>query len=214
MNLVFLGPPGSGKGTQAVRVAKALNQVHISTGDLLREAVKNQTELGKKVEEIMKKGHLVPDEVVISVIGQKISAIEGGRGFILDGFPRNLPQAASLKFIFDHQKKKLEKAILLKVSDDEVVKRLSGRWYCSKCNAGYNYPRNMPKHEGICDKDGQKLLRRADDEESVVKRRLEIYKEETLPIEDFYRKESILIEIDGEQNPDKVFQDILTAVKN
>lgn len=214
MNFVFLGPPGSGKGTQAVRVAKALNAVHISTGDLLREAVKNLTELGKKVEDIMKKGQLVPDEVVISLIGQKISALEGGRGFILDGFPRNVTQAASLKFIFDHQKKKLDKAILLKVNDGEVVKRLSGRWYCPQCNTGYNYPRNMPKHEGVCDKDGGKLLRRADDEESVVKKRLEVYKKETLPIEDFYRKESILKEIDGEQNPDKVFQDILTAVKN
>ena len=214
MNLIFLGPPGSGKGTQAVRVAKALNSVHISTGDLLREAVKNQTELGKKVEDIMKKGQLVPDEVVISLIGQKISALEGGKGFILDGFPRNVPQAESLNFFFEHQKKKLDKAILLKVNDGEVVKRLSGRWYCPKCNAGYNYPRNMPKHEGICDKDGEKLLRRADDQESVVKKRLEVYKRETQPIEDFYRKKSILKEIDGEQNPDKVFQDILTAVKN
>jgi adenylate kinase len=100
------------------------------------------------------------------------------------------------------------------VNDGEVVKRLSGRWYCPQCNTGYNYPRNMPKHEGVCDKDGGKLLRRADDEESVVKKRLEVYKKETQPIEDFYRKESILKEIDGEQNPDKVFQDILTAVKN
>jgi len=213
MNLVFLGPPGSGKGTQAIRVAKAMNLVHISTGDLLREAVKNKTELGKKVEDIMKLGQLVPDEVVISLIGQKISAIEKSNGFILDGFPRNLPQAESLKFMFDHKKMKLDKAMLLKVSDTEVVKRLSGRWHCSKCNAGYNYPRNMPKHEGICDIDGEQLLRRADDEESVVSYRLEVYKKETRPIEDFYRKESILEEIQGEQSPDKVFQDILTAVK-
>ncbi len=214
MNLVFLGPPGSGKGTQAVRVAKALHLAHISTGDLLREAVTNQTELGKKVEDIMKKGQLVPDEVVISLIGQKISTFESGKGFILDGFPRNLPQAESLKFIFDHQKKKLEKAILLKVSDSEVIKRLSGRWHCPKCNTGYNYPRNMPKHEGICDKDGAMLLRRADDDEAVVRKRLEVYKKETEPVESFYREESILKEIDGEQIPDKVFQDILTSVKN
>ena len=213
MNLVFLGPPGSGKGTQAVRVAKALNLVHISTGDLLREAVKNKTELGKKVEDIMKKGQLVPDEVVISLIGQKIQEIEKAGGFILDGFPRNLAQAKSLKFMFDHQKMKLDKAILLKVSDDEVVKRLSGRWYCPKCNAGYNYPRNMPKHEGICDRDGEKLMRRHDDDEAVVKDRLRVYKKETQPIEDFYRKESILTVTEGEQNPDKVFQDILTVVK-
>lgn len=213
MNLVFLGPPGSGKGTQCVRVAKALNLIHISTGDLLREAVKNQTELGKKVENMIKQGRLVPDEVVISLIGQKISAIEQAKGFILDGFPRNLPQAESLKFMFDHKKMKLDKVVFLKVSDGEVVKRLSGRWQCSKCNTGYNYPLNMPKHEGICDRDGEKLLRRSDDEESIVRNRLEVYKKETKPIEDFYRKGAILIEIEGEQKPDKVFQDILSAVK-
>jgi adenylate kinase len=213
MNLVFLGPPGSGKGTQAVRVAKALKLAHISTGDLLREAVKNQTELGKKVENIMKEGRLVPDEMVISLIGQKLSSIEGGKGFILDGFPRNLPQAESLQFMFDHQKKKLDKAVLLNVNDNEVVKRLSGRWYCPKCNTGYNYPRNMPKHEGVCDRDGEKLMRRQDDEEAVVRNRLKVYKQETMPIESFYRKRSILLEINGEQGPDSVFQDILSAIK-
>lgn len=213
MNLVFLGPPGSGKGTQAVRVAKALNLVHISTGDLLREAVKNKTDLGKKVEDTMKMGQLVPDEVVISLIGQKIMAIGDEKGFILDGFPRNVPQAESLKFMFDHKKMKLDRALLLKVSDEEVVKRLSGRWYCPKCNSGYNYPRNMPKHEGICDRDGEKLMRRPDDDEAVVKNRLSVYKAETLPIENFYKRESILREIEGEQSPDKVFQDILSAVK-
>ncbi len=212
MNLVFLGPPGSGKGTQAVRVAKELNLRHISTGDLLREAVKNRTELGKQVEDIMKKGQLVPDEVVISLIGQKISALDGARGFILDGFPRNLPQAESLKFFFDRQQNKLDKAILLKVSDAEIIKRLSGRWYCPKCNAGYNYPRNVPKQEGQCDKDAEKLLRRPDDEESVVKNRLEVYKNQTRPIENFYREELILREIEGEKNPEMVFQDILKAV--
>ncbi len=212
MNLVFLGPPGSGKGTQAVRVAKELTLTHISTGDLLREAVKNRTELGKQVGDIMKKGQLVPDEVVISLIGQKISVPDGSRGFILDGFPRNLPQAESLKFFFDRQQKRLDRVILLKVSDAEIVKRLSGRWYCPKCNAGYNYPRNVPILEGLCDKDGENLRRRADDNESVVKKRLEVYKNETRPIEDFYREESILKEIEGEQNPDKVFQDILKAV--
>jgi len=213
MNLVFLGPPGSGKGTQAMRVAKALHLVHISTGDLLREAVKNKTELGKRVEDFMKQGQLVPDELVISLIGQKISTIENSNGFILDGFPRNLPQAKSLKFMFEHLDKHLDHAILLKVSDAEVVRRLSGRWQCPKCNAGYNYPRNMPKHEGICDKDGEKLLRRTDDEEKVVRNRLAVYQIETSPIEDFYREENILEEIEGEQNPDKVFQDILSAVK-
>jgi adenylate kinase len=151
--------------------------------------------------------------MVISLIGQKLSSIEGGKGFILDGFPRNLPQAESLQFMFDHQKKKLDKAVLLNVNDDEVVKRLSGRWYCPKCNTGYNYPRNMPKHEGVCDRDGEKLMRRQDDEEAVVRNRLKVYKQETMPIESFYRKRSILLEINGEQGPDSVFQDILSAIK-
>lgn len=212
MNLVFLGPPGSGKGTQAVRVAKALNLVHISTGDLLRDAVQNQTDLGKQVQSIMQEGKLVPDEVVISLIGKKIQSIKNGSGFILDGFPRNLPQAESLKLMFEHTNRHLDKAVLLSVSDEEVVKRLSGRWHCPKCNAGYNYPSNMPKTEGVCDIDGEKLQRRDDDDESVVRNRLNVYHSETKPIEVFYRNESILEEIDGEKKPDDVFQDILTAV--
>jgi adenylate kinase len=213
MNLVFLGPPGSGKGTQAVRVARELNLVHISTGDLLREAVANKTELGQKVEEIMGQGKLVPDEMVISLIGQKIQDITNGRGFILDGFPRNLPQAESLKLMFEHTGRHIDKAILLSVSDEEVVRRLSGRKNCPDCNAGYNYPSNMPKQEGICDNCGGKLVRRGDDDESVVRNRLVVYHDETQPIEDFYRNESILKEIDGEKTPDEVYQEILTAVK-
>lgn len=214
MNLVFLGPPGSGKGTQALRVAKELNLTHISTGDLLREAVKNQTELGQRAEEFMKSGNLVPDELIVKLIEEKISNGNKGNGIILDGFPRTIPQAESLKKMFEQIQEHLDSAVLLEVSDDEVVKRLSGRWYCPKCNAGYNYPSNRPKQEGLCDSDGENLLRRPDDEEAVVKNRLNVYKKQTQPIEEFYRQESILKEIKGEQQPDTVFQDILAAVKD
>ena len=214
MNLVFLGPPGSGKGTQALRVAKELNLTHISTGDLLREAVKNQTELGQKADEFMKSGNLVPDELIVKLIEEKISNGNKGNGIILDGFPRTIPQAESLKKMFEQNQEHLDSAVLLEVSDEEVVKRLSGRWFCPKCNAGYNYPSNRPKQEGLCDSDGQELLRRPDDDEAVVKNRLDVYKKQTQPIEEFYRQESILKEIKGEQQPDVVFQDILAAVKN
>ena len=214
MNLVFLGPPGSGKGTQALRVAKELNLTHISTGDLLREAVKNLTDLGQQAEEFMKSGNLVPDELIVKLIEEKISIGDKGNGIILDGFPRTIPQAESLKKMFEQNQGHLDSAVLLEVSDEEVVKRLSGRWFCPKCNAGYNYPSNRPKQEGLCDSDGQELLRRPDDDEAVVKNRLDVYKKQTQPIEEFYRQESILKEIKGEQQPDIVFQDILAAVTN
>ena len=214
MNLVFLGPPGSGKGTQALRVAKELNLTHISTGDLLREAVKNMTELGRQAEEFMNSGNLVPDELIVKLIEEKISNGDEGKGVILDGFPRTIPQAESLKKMFEQNQEHLDSAVLLEVSDEEVVKRLSGRWFCPKCNAGYNYPSNRPKQEGLCDSDGQELLRRPDDDEAVVKNRLDVYKKQTQPIEEFYRQESILKEIKGEQQPDTVFQDILAAVTN
>lgn len=214
MNLVFLGPPGSGKGTQAVRVAEELNLTHISTGDLLRAAVNNVTELGQQAEEYMKSGNLVPDELIIKLIEEEISSGSKGNGVILDGFPRNIPQAENLSKMLDDHQEHLDGAVLLKVSDEEVVKRLSGRWHCPKCNAGYNYPSNVPKQDGICDIDGEELLRRPDDDEEVVRNRLKVYKEQTQPIEDFYRKESILKEIKGEQRPDSVFEDILAAVKD
>jgi adenylate kinase len=205
-NLVFLGPPGSGKGTQAVRLSQKLNLTHLSTGDLLRQAVKEATELGKQAEAYMKQGQLVPDHLLIGLIESKIASGELNDGFILDGFPRTLAQAQSLKKMLHKNNMALEAAILLEVSDEEVVKRLSGRWFCPKCQAIYNYPTNMPKREGMCDRDGGKLQRRPDDEEAVVRNRLDVYKKQTQPIEDFYREESILSEIDGERSPDEVFQ--------
>ncbi|MCK4301368.1 MAG: adenylate kinase [candidate division Zixibacteria bacterium] len=212
MNLVFLGPPGSGKGTQAVRLSQAKGVVHLSTGDLLREAVKGGTELGRQAEGYMKKGELVPDTLIIGLIEDKITGGELNNGFILDGFPRTVPQAESLKTMFEKNRIGLDKAVLIAVSDDEIVKRLSRRWFCPTCQAIYNYPTNVPRKEGICDKDGTELQRRPDDEEGVVRNRLEVYKKQTQPIEVFYQKESLLVEVSGEDTPDNVFQSVLKAV--
>ncbi len=212
MNLIFLGPPGSGKGTQAARLSKAFGLVHLSTGDMLREALKNGTTLGKQAESYMKKGELVPDTLIIDLIEEKISNGNRASGFVLDGFPRTISQVDSLNAMLTSHQISLNKAILLKVSDEEIVRRLSGRLLCPTCNAGYNYPMHMPKIEGICDADNAALVRRPDDEVSVVQNRLEIYKRQTQPIEDYYRHEGLLSEIDASTSPDAVFSSLLKIV--
>jgi adenylate kinase len=183
-NLVFLGPPGSGKGTQAVKLSQKLHLTHLSTGDLLRDGVKQGTDLGRQAEAFMKKGQLVPDHLLIGLIESRIAAGDLKNGFILDGFPRTLEQAGSLKEMLHKNTIALDAAILLKVSDEEVVRRLSGRWFCPQCQATYNYPANVPRQKGVCDRDGGKLQRRPDDEETVVRNRLEVYVNQTRPIED------------------------------
>lgn len=186
--------------------------MHLSTGDILREAVKNGTELGKQAEGFMKRGELVPDDVMIGLIEDRLG--DGGlnKGFILDGFPRTLPQAESLRGMFGRHDVSLDKAVLFSVSEDEIVRRLSGRWYCPRCNAGYNYPAAVPRVEGQCDHDGSALRRRPDDDEAVVRNRLEVYKKQTRPIEDFYREESILTVVEAEQTPDDVYRALLAAI--
>jgi adenylate kinase len=186
MNLIFLGPPGSGKGTQAIRVAQQLGVKHLSTGDVLREAVKSGTSLGKKAESYMKKGELVPDNLIVSIIEDKLASGALSKGFILDGFPRTIPQAESLKEMFGKNQISLDKAVLLKVSDDTIIRRIKGR----------------AAQEG-----------RADDTEDVARNRLEVYRKQTQPIEDFYRRESVLTEVDGEDTPDQVFANIMEVLK-
>ena len=212
MNLLFLGPPGSGKGTQAVRLSEQMGMIHLSTGDILREAVKNSTELGKQAEGFMKRGELVPDDIMIGLIEDRLGNGGMSNGFILDGFPRTLPQAESLRGMFGRHDVGLDRAVLFKVSDDEIVKRLSGRWYCPQCKAGYNYPAAVPRVEGQCNHDGAALLRRPDDDEAVVRNRLEVYKKQTQPIEDFYREESILTVVEAEQTPENVYRGLLVAI--
>ena len=212
MNFVFLGPPGSGKGTQAVRVAEKFGIVHLSTGDILREAIKNKTDLGLKIDSFMENGNLVPDEIIIGILEEKIASGDLNKGFILDGFPRTIPQAESLKKMLLKNNINLDNVVLLDVSDDEIVKRLSGRWYCPECNSGYNYPNKTPKTEGYCDNDNAELKRHPDDQEDVVRNRLEVYKSQTEPIVEFYKSESVLKNINGEQDSDAVFNSICEMV--
>jgi adenylate kinase len=205
MNLIFLGPPGSGKGTQAKRLAEKASLRHLSTGDLLRDAVKEGTELGNKAKTYMEAGELVPDSIIIGLIEEKRNGGELDNGFILDGFPRTIPQAEALDEMFARAGVRIDHAVLLNVEDDEIVRRLSGRMYCSDCQTPYNYPNNMPKQEGICDRCGGGLVRRPDDEPEVVKNRLEVYKKQTRPIEDYYRRQSLLMAVPGVGSPDEIF---------
>ena len=203
-NLVFLGPPGSGKGTQAIKLAQKLNIAHLSTGDILRNAVKEGTRLGKEAERYMKNGELVPDHLLIDLIESKVTSGELNDGFILDGFPRTVPQAKSLKEMFDKNGVSLEATILFQVADDEVVKRLSGRWFCPKCQATYNYPTNVPRREGVCDHDGAELVQRPDDSPDVVANRLETYHRQTEPLVDYYKNNGTVFDFDAGRDLDEV----------
>lgn len=185
MNIVFLGPPGSGKGTQAIRLAREKGLVHLSTGDVLRAAVKAGTELGRKAEGYMSRGELVPDDLMVRLIEEKVDSGELNSGFILDGFPRTVPQAESLNVMFQKHRKKLDKAVLLDVTDEEILKRL----------------RKRAEIEG-----------RADDSEEVIKNRLEVYRRQSQPIEDLYRRQSILIEVKGDGTIEQIFDKIVKAV--
>lgn len=211
MVLILLGAPGSGKGTQANRLAQKLGLRHLSTGDMLRRHVNDGTEIGKKVESTMKSGQLVPDELIVKMIADQIESMSSG-GVMLDGFPRNLSQADKLDEMFSDHGLNVDRVLFLSVEEDELIKRLSGRFYCPKCDAGYNYPMHLPKSEGVCDNDGEKLLRRPDDEESIVRDRLEVYRTQTSPLEDYYRKQGKLVEIRANVHPDKVTEAMLKAI--
>ena len=205
MNIIILGPQGSGKGTQAKLISKKYNIQHISTGDLLRDAVKNKTGIGLKVKDILDRGELVPDEIVISLIEDKL---KDSRGYILDGFPRTIEQAKALDKIT-----KIDRVIDIIVSDKESIKRISGRRSCPKCGSVFHITNSPPKKENICDDCSIELIQREDDNEGVIKKRLRIYHEETSLLEDFYRNEELLEEIDGEQPIEKVFEDTVKALE-
>jgi len=209
--VVFLGPPGSGKGTQAKRLSKEMGLLHISTGDLLREAVKNGTPLGKKAKEYMDKGELVPDEVVISLI-EEVMPKDGG--FILDGFPRTVPQAIALEEMLKKYGRDVDKVVLFEISEEVVVDRLSGRLTCSVCGAVYHIRYNPSKQEGICDLCGGKLIQREDDKEEVVRRRFKVYREQTAPLIEFYEKRHKLIRLDATKDVEEVHSRLLEVLKD
>jgi adenylate kinase len=214
MLLVMLGPPGSGKGTQAVRLAEKMNLMHLSTGDMLRENLKHETELGLKAKEYMEKGELVPDQLILDMIKVTLSGESGADGFIFDGFPRTIPQAEGLDKMLASVDNKLDGALNLRVSDGEVIQRLSGRFFCPQCQRTYNYPANLPKREGYCDDCDVALQKRKDDSEEVVKNRLEVYKKQTEPLIDYYNNKSILKDVDGEREITVIFEDLVSLAEN
>ncbi len=211
MIVVFLGPPGSGKGTQAKKLSQELGLMHISTGDILRDAVKNQTDLGKRAKEYMDRGELVPDNLMIALI-EEVMPKEGG--FILDGFPRTVPQALALEEMLRGYKRDVDKVFLFDLSEEVVVERLSGRLICSQCGAVYHRKYNPPKQEGVCDLCGGKLIQREDDKEEVVRRRYRVYKEQTSPLVEFYQKRNKLIRLDASQNIQEVNKRLLEVLRD
>ncbi len=213
MKIVMLGAPGAGKGTQAVNIAKEYGIPHISTGDIFRANIKNQTELGMKAKSYMDKGALVPDDITIGMLLDRIADNDCKNGFVLDGFPRTIPQAESLKGALLLQDTKIDHAVDIEVPDEVITARMGGRRSCPKCGGTYHIVFNAPKKEGICDNCGTELVQRADDKPETVLERLKTYHEQTQPLIDFYRNEGVLDTVDGTQKPDKVLSDILGALK-
>lgn len=214
MKIVMLGAPGAGKGTQAVNIAKEYSIPHISTGDIFRANIKNQTELGMKAKSYMDKGALVPDDITIGMLLDRIVDNDCRNGFVLDGFPRTIPQAESLKAALSLQDARIDYAVDIEVPDEVITKRMGGRRSCPKCGGTYHIVFNPTKKEGICDNCGSELIQRADDRSETVLERLKTYHEQTQPLIDFYRNEGVLCEVDGTKKPDEVLSDILGALKN
>jgi adenylate kinase len=211
--IIFLGPPGAGKGTHAKEISSILNIPHISTGDIFRDAIKNQTELGMKVKEFLDSGKLVPDELVWEVVKDRLNAEDCKNGFILDGFPRTILQAELLDKYLKEKNADL-KVIYLDASDDLVIKRLSSRRVCKNCGAIYNLISMPPKKDGICDICGGELYQRSDDYPDVIKKRLETYYKETQPLIDYYKNRGVMYTISAEKDREEVLQEILKVVKD
>ncbi len=208
MNIINFGPPGAGKGTQAKKMVDFYGIPQISTGDILRANVREGTELGLAAKEYMDKGELVPDEVLIGIIKNRLKEKDCEKGFILDGYPRTIPQADALATILDEINKPIDVVLNLEVPDEELVERVSGRLMCGNCGASYHRTFNPPRKEGICDVCGGELFQRDDDKEEAVKNRLTVYKRQTQPLIDYYAKKSLLVSLDGTKGIDEVFEDI------
>jgi len=212
VNIIMLGPPGAGKGTQAKMLVERLGIPQISTGDMLREAVKEGTELGKKAKEFMDAGKLVPDEVVIGIVKERLAQPDCEKGFILDGFPRTIPQAEALDKVLEELGKKIDYVINVAVPNEELITRLTGRRTCRQCGAMYHVVFNPPKEEGKCDKCGGELYQRDDDKEETIRQRLEVYEAQTAPLIDYYGKKGVLYNIDGTGSIEEIFQGILKVL--
>jgi adenylate kinase len=212
MVLILMGPPGCGKGTQGKRLEEHYKIPELATGDMLRSAVKNKTPVGVKAKGFMDRGALVPDEVIIGVMRERMGAEDCKNGFILDGFPRTVVQAEALNALLKDLKKKITAAVNLDVADDEVVKRLSGRRSCPSCGATYHITFSPPKKEGRCDKCGAELVQRSDDREDTIRSRLSVYRAQTAPLIDFYDRMGLLKNVDGTGTIDRIFKTVRSLI--
>ncbi|NPA25780.1 MAG: adenylate kinase [Deltaproteobacteria bacterium] len=211
MNLILLGPPGAGKGTQAKKMIEALKIPQISTGDILRAAVKEGTEMGVEAKKYMDAGKLVPDSVVIGIIDDRLKEDDCNKGFILDGFPRTVDQASSLDEMLEKSGRKIDHVISIEVPDADLLARLTGRWMCT-CGASFHKIFNPPKVDGICDLCGAKLYQRDDDKEEAIKVRLENYHKQTAPLIEYYKGKGLLRPIDGTGTPDEIYAAIMAVI--
>ncbi|MBY0469667.1 adenylate kinase [bacterium] len=213
MIIVLLGPPGSGKGTQAKRLATERKWPQLSTGDMLRSAIANGTQLGLEAKSFMDKGALVPDQVVIGLISDRMSKDDCRKGFILDGFPRTIPQAEALDKMLADAMRPVDRAIFFQIQDKELVRRLSGRRTCSKCGTMFHVESAKPKKDGVCDACGSNLIQRDDDKADVIQKRLSVYHQQTSPLVDFYKKQHKLKTINAAQKQDDVHNQLEQALQ-
>lgn len=213
INIVLLGPPGAGKGTQAKLLEETFGIAQLSTGDMLRAEVAAGSGIGRKADAIMKAGQLVPDEVIVGIFSQRLDSDACRQGFILDGFPRTLPQAEALDEILKEKGLKLDRVLSIEVDDDAMVERITGRFSCAQCGAGYHDKFQRPETDGVCDKcSGTKFVRRADDNAKTVRERLKAYHESTKPILDYYRKKGLVSSVDGMAAIEQVSEQLRTAI--
>ena len=213
MRLILLGPPGAGKGTQAKRVIEEFDIPHISTGDIFRKNIKEKTELGQKVEGLLAEGKLVPDELTIEIVWDRLDQEDCKNGFLLDGFPRTIPQAEALDEGLAKRGLKLDRVLNIDVDKDSLVKRLSGRRVCPNCGASYHIDNNPPKVEGICDVCQTPVIQREDDKEQTVLDRIKVYDSQTKPVVDFYNKQDLVFTVDGTLPIDEITNKLVTELK-
>lgn len=213
MNLILLGLPGAGKGTQAARITEEYGIPHISTGDMFRAAMKNETPLGLEAKKYMDAGNLVPDEVTNGIVKERLAEADAQNGFLLDGYPRTLNQAEALKEALESSDRSLDAVLYINVSKDILMERLTGRIICSDCGATYHKVYNPPKVDGVCDKcGGSNFYQREDDKPETVENRISVNEEQTQTLADYYSKEDLVKEINGEQDPSEVFKDVQQAL--